>query len=572
MLVAGADGTAALPDYTVSLQVTDAVGVATKVQLPAPGAILPLGSHVVNFTVKDAAGNSTPSQTTVTITFTRPISTAVTARGATGTPAPGAGQVGGPPTGTTLGSFGPPAISDFRDLAARVTLLAGRTKLAGIYVENGAGTGSLPAFQGMAAPEIDGATFKSFLDPVIAPGGSIAFDAKVKGVNAGDDEGVWTNAFGNGLELALREGSHVPGLPPGMLLKSVISVSLRDGELLALLKLAPVKGLVGMDTDTVLLRQTGANTATKLLQKGDLVKSSPITNISALMPALGSPGQGRWHAEGVFVAKATLVDSATVLLKIAPDGTPTPMLMTLDAAPAAVGTGAKWLTFGLPAVGSGGSNFVASGTLYQKMGNVTASDDTALLYSADGTAFSLIERENGSVLDIGGATFSGFFDPLVNDAGQVAFLAIVQGTAVKSSNKTALWWGLPATPHLVARLGETATDANGAALTGAVWSSFVSHALPSWPLPGPIFLAKLSGRAVTPKNNVGLWALDSTGILRLLLRTNDSIGGRTLASMTLLGAVPSAVGTTRSFNATGSIALLATFSDKTQALVRIEVP
>ncbi len=52
---------------------------------------------------------------------------------------------------------------------------------------------------------------------------------------------MWSDAFGNGLELVLREGSDVPGLPAGTKLKAVTSLSLRDGELLALLTLAPAQ-------------------------------------------------------------------------------------------------------------------------------------------------------------------------------------------------------------------------------------------------------------------------------------------------------------------------------------------
>ncbi len=81
-----------------------------------------------------------------------------------------------------------------------------------------------------------------------------------------------------------------------------------------------------------------------------------------------------------------------------------------------------------------------------------------------------------------------------------------------------------------------------------------------------IFLAETSGG----ENKLALWVVDSTGTLRRLLRTNDAltVGGSPITGLTLLTAVPGAFGATRSYNATGSIALLA----KTQALLRVDIP
>ena len=43
-------------------------------------------------------------------------------------------------------------------------------------------------------------------------------------------------------------------------------------------------------------------------------------------------------------------------------------------------------------------------------------------------------------------------------------------------------------------------------------------------------------------------------------------------SFRLLDALPGSFGSRRSYNATGSVAVLATFTDKTQALLRIDIP
>ncbi len=567
----------AVVDYPVAT-VSDAVGVASVTYSKESGTNFPVGTTTVTVTARDAANNTGTQTFLVTVAFLRPIATMVTERLKSGEAAPGAGT-GTLPAEAIIKTFGPPALSDVRKLAARVSLLAGRRSLAGIILENG-GVQTLVAYQGGAAPGIStaGTTFKSFLDPVIAPGGAVAFAGTLQGggVKTSADTGVWTDAFGATLELALREGSEVPGLPTGAKLKAVASLSVRDGEVLALLSLCAARGLVTAANDSVLLLMTSASAATVLLREGSELNGFPgskIKTISVLSPALGSPGHGRSQADGVVVAKVTLLDARTLVVKIAPDGTVTQLLSTaLEATP--VTLGARWKSFGLPAIGGEGAGCVVSASLQPKLGGISTVDDAALLFSTDGNAWSIVARENvQAAVAQSGQTYATFFDPVVNDGGRVAFLATLKGTAVSAGNKTALFAGLPTGPQLVARLGAPVPDSDGV-LTEAGWSKFVSHALPGGPSAGVVFLAETSGGDTNAKNRLGLWAVDSLGTLRRLLRTSEPRGpsGSALTAMTLLNAAPGVFGTSRSFNSTGSIALLASFADKSQALLRVEIP
>jgi hypothetical protein len=77
-------------------------------------------------------------------------------------------------------------------------------------------------------------------------------------------------------------------------------------------------------------------------------------------------------------------------------------------------------------------------------------------------------------------------------------------------------------------------------------------------------------------NNLGLWAVDSTGVLRRLLSDGDSmtVGGvskrlktfRALTPSTSLGGVASG------YDNTGDVSVLATFTDRSAALVNVPVP
>jgi peptidyl-prolyl cis-trans isomerase A (cyclophilin A) len=541
---------------------------------PASGSTFPIGDTTVNVSATDSHGAQTTGSFVVRVEFARPAATVVNIGARSGDPAPS-----GPPAGTVLSTFGEPAVSDFRVLAARVTMLSNGTSLRGIMTQDDAGVESLVAFQGGPVPGVNasGATFNKFYEPVTAPDGALAFGAKLQGVAESRDFGIWTNAFGGALELALREGSDVPGLPVGARLKSVSSISIRDGELLALVALVPATGGVSLANDTALVRMTSASSATVLLREGRQLAGQPgskIKSFSVLSPAIGSAGQGRWHADGVVVAKVALFDGRKLIVKIAANGTSTALLTSGTAATPIDPSGLlRWQNFGLPAMGGAGAQFAVAATLQQK-GTIDETNDTALLASADGSTWNLVAREAAAApVTPSGPVFASFFDPVANAAGDVAFLAKLRGAGVGNTNKTGLFAGPRNNPRLTARLGSAAPDEAGAA-TASVWSKFISHALPNGGGAGVIFLAETSGGDTNDGNKLALWGVDSTGKLRRLLRTSDTLttGGPLITNISLLGAAPGAYGVARSYNATGSIALLATFSDGTQALLRVDVP
>ncbi len=563
---------------TFSVTASDAEdGALTAVAMPPSGSLFGMGDTTVNVTATDSNGAQVTRSFTVRVVFARPASVALNLGAMTGDAAPGAGT-GALPAGTVLSTFGPPAISDFRTISARVTVLAGRTSLGGIYREDSAGAASLAAYQGGPVPGISNAaiTFKRFVDPVMSENGAIAFLATLQGatLNAAEDFGVWTDAFGPAMEMVLREGAQVPGLPAGSRLQTVTSLSLRDGELLVLLTLRPATGIVSTLTDTVLLRMTGPQSATVLLREGRELSGLPGTRVSAfsvLNPAALSAGQGRWHADGAVVAKATLYDGRVVIAKIAPNGVAT-LLRSTATAGAPVNPLGRWIGMGLPAMGSEGADFAVFATLRAGLGGVVAGNDTALLFSADGSTWSTLAREGSPAPVVPpGPLYATLLDPMTNDSGKVAFIASLQGSGVTPLNRIALFSGQPGSPALVARLNSQSTDETGA-LTSALWTKFVTYALPGGPGAGVIFVAE-TGTATTGIST-GLWAVDSHGVLRRLLRTGDplTVGGSPISSMTLLTAVPGAYGATRSYNAGGSIALLATCADHSEKIVRLDIP
>ncbi|MDB6174247.1 MAG: peptidyl-prolyl cis-trans isomerase cyclophilin type [Chthoniobacteraceae bacterium] len=555
-LIADARRLAQIPDWRGTLvTATDNKEVVSFTQTPLPGSFQPIGDYSLIFSATDAAGNTSSVQSTLKVLYdpaTIPQLSLSAALGGADVPAAGNTDL---PAGSFLSAFGTPAISDTGSLAARVTITAGKARLAGIYWENEAGENKIVARQNQPS---SGTNFKSFRDPVLAPGGAIAFAATLNGRKANEDEGLWTNLFGS-LAPVLREGGEIPGLG-GLKLKSITTISLEDDALLALVKLLPMPGLVTPANDTALVRITGLQAGRLLVRTGVAFDGSLIKQISVFQPAARSPGQGRWSSGNNVLAKLTLADRRTVVATLHNDGTQATLLQTRAA-------GAGLASLSLPALG--GSSVAVLATKAIAPG-ITAANDSALYFAPNGTEFTDVIRE-----EPGAGKFASFSDPVVNDQGEMLFFGTRRGAVAGSPSVTALWQINHLSPlQLVAQIGGPAADKEGNPLADTVWSTFTSFALPDGS--GPVFVAQLSGRAVTGQKKLGLWAADSAGKVRQLLRTGDDVpfpaGAKRLTGFTILNALPGSFGVRRSYNASGALALQATFADRTQAILRVNVP
>ena len=553
-LAAGGEATAVMPDLRGTIvTATDPRGISTFTQSPAPGTVLELGVYPLVFSATNSKNKTTAEQSTVRVRFGTPTTVVNVATARSGANAP-AGTAG------VLTQFGTPAISDKRELAARVTVTAGKTKQSAIYVENGAGTGRIVAVQS-GASGVANAAFKSFYDPLISASGKVAFGAKLSGVKSGEDEGVWTDLFG-ALAPILREGQTVPGMSAK--LKTVLSVSITDNALIALVKLAPQAGLVTSANDAALVRITSASSGTVLARTGATLLGSSVKKLTVFQPSSASAGQGRWHDATGTLAKLALADKRVAFVKIANDGRQTLLLQTNTAGS---GIPARLADIAIPALGGPG---ITVSVFKAVQPGVSKANDTALLHSSDGTTFTELLGEGAAL-----GAFATFSDPVINSAGDILFFGSRRASVARSAATNALWLSDGVnTPELVAALGTAAAAADGTNLADTTWSKFTTFVLPDGI--GPVFIAQVKGRGVNGGNKLGLWAVDSVGTVRQLLRAGEPItlptGAKTLKSFTLLNALPGTLGARRSYSGNGSLAVHVTFSDKTQALMRIDVP
>ncbi len=376
--------------------------------------------------------------------------------------------IGDPVQGTGLtdaavvASLTVPALADTGAIAVRIGVKDGRKRFAAVLAQGAAGGNTITALQGQPAPGVTGGEFKSFKDPVIAPNATHAFIGKLSGVPGSQATGVWTNTFTGTLQLALQTGKQVPGLPAGVLLNSVTSISLRNFYLAALITVKGT-GITGANK-TVLLGMTSPTTGFKLLQGGDPVtvdaQAGTIKSLSVYKPAKTSPGHGRYHGDLRFIASAVLADKRNVLLGVSNGGVVTPFLASGGAA-ANVANGAEWKSFGPPAIATNGFNYAALATLVQKSGGVDGTNDSVIVTSVNGASFDDLAREGAAAPGAGTAVFGSFSDPVSAPGALYAFAGSLKGQGVTGSNKNGLWFGTPGALALVARADGLAPDSIG---------------------------------------------------------------------------------------------------------------
>lgn len=524
------------------------------------------GLASLSYRISDGGLESDTADVSVAVGLERPSVPLISTLAATGDAVPDPALANAVLTG-----FGTPAISDGGAIVATTTFRVGRATATGIYFSDASGNASLLARSGASPVGLPDVAFASFGDPAISPGGAVAFTAKVRGrsTTPASDDGLWTNAAG-GLRRVITEGGTLPFLGTARVAQ-IASFSIRDGEILALLKLKPGNG-VNATNDSALVRITSDGNGTVLAREGSAVSATDpalVARISALMPALGSNGHGHTHGDGGYIAKLTAgTPKRDKLVVFEPDATNTTLLTTNDLA-VPFGAGVRWAKFGLPAIDTTGGAWTAHATL--KLGGTTANTDSALIFhDATANPLNIIAQENGAAPGTT-ANFASFLDPLVNSDQRIAFAATLRGAGITRANATGIWSGDPDNPIILGRTGSPATDAHGQPLAGVTWKSFTTQALPGLG-GGPVFLATLAGTGVTAANRTALYAQDTAGNVRQFLRAGTPFDGKTIATISLLTAGNGPFDTSRSFNQQGALALCLTFTDRSQALVRLDVP
>jgi hypothetical protein len=479
-----------------------------------------------------------------------------------------------------LGSLFTPAIANNGEVAARVTVVDGKKKLGAILFQGRDGLQGLVAIQNAAAPGITGAKFKSFFDPILTQTGPLdqdarlAFIAKLSGVPSDEGTAIFAKLGVEPLTKVLQTGDSIPTLPTGVVVKSISRISARSttitGGITAVVTLEGPE--VSKANNSLLANISLAGVVSPLIRTGDAITAdsvdTTVKSITVLDPAKGSPGHGRSKSNTRVVTRLGLADGRTSIVAVTDAGLKT-VLLTSGQAADVIETGATWKSFGVPATGlTNRAAFLATAS----GDGVNKSNDSAILSTTNNTSFSVVAAEGGDATGAGSAKYGALSDPVVSLSNEtLAFVAGLTGQDVSKKNNSGVWFGPFATPTLIARKGDDATDTAGQP-GDTPWTSFTSLALPSGSTAGPVFIAKVAGK----KNNTGLWGLDSGGILRQLIRTGDLVDqatGDSVSGFSLLQSTAGSSGAVRSYNDTGAFGVLLKLKkSKSQAIYYMGIP
>jgi len=139
----------------------------------------------------------------------------------------------------------------------------------------------------------------------------------------------------------------------------------------------------------------------------------------------------------------------------------------------------------------------------------------SVIWSEGGGTLALVARKGNGVPGTS-ANFFSFGDPVLNGAGQTAFVGFLTGLGVGDSNNAGIWSEGSGSLALVARAGSKApgTDANFSIFGSPVLSGLGHTA----------FWGRITGSGVSFSNNEGVWS-EGDGTLALVARKGNRAPG-----------------------------------------------
>jgi hypothetical protein len=484
----------------------------------------------------------------------------------------------GTPSGVSFSALGAPLINSSGDVAFRSFLsggdVTGSTNDRGIWAES-AGSLNFAIRNGSHAPGTPAdVNFAGISVPTFNASGRIIFYSTLTGpsvVTLGNPNnvGLWSDSTGT-VDLITRSGDPAPGTPSGVnFLNSFIKVEVLNAAgqtaFTSFLDGPDVDGSngegiwLGVPGNLTLVARTGSHAP------GTASGVNFRQNFS-LEPALNDAGQVAFSGR--------LTDSAangnTGIWAGAPGALRLVARETMQVP--GMPSGIKFGTFNQidPALNSAGQTAFIN----------TLSNGKRAVYSEESGVFRLVAFDGTPAVGaLDGANFSDFAPPVLNAVGQTAFRARLSGSGVNASNDDGIWSEGTGALKLVARSGMAAPGAADGVTFGGIATPF---SLPSINALGQtIFSATLTGSGIDSTNDMGIWATDIDGVLKLIVRAGDQLevaSGdlRTISSVGFIGDTIKGAQTTRptgnedgfgsGFNDRGQLAFAATFTDGTSGV------
>jgi hypothetical protein len=491
---------------------------------------------------------------------------------AEGEPVPGAGEVGsGIPAGAVWDAFGPPSLigsevgwlGTFRTPEAKFdAVFSGEPAAPKLWIKTG------DTAVDDAGVALTGTTFRQLDQPVFSAADRFAVKGKLqgKGVAAINDEAIWVMNAGS-LRRVAAEGAVAPGTD-GATFRRFTSVAFTEGGVLYLVARLGAGSQISASNDTGLWRWTESEGLTLLLREGMSIQSGSeearLRSFTTLNLVAGSSGEGRYDSlSSLLPVRLSLSGKMESITMIQPDGA-----LEIGSFSSSV--------FGPPDVSGEAGDGAVLEALPLGVDGVTSRNRWQITNIKTNQSLA---RSMEAAPGIEGATFTKFLDPvsgLIHSKTVTGFIAKVR--AADPAGEPIQRFGIWTRTHNDAEELQSLAVQDGVApeTQGETFAGFVSLAvLPDY---GPLFKAKLlRSETVSRQNDEGLWAVDSSGTLRLILRDGETLfaGGqeRRLVSFSTLDTVLGSPAQRRSFGSDpGRLVCRAKFDDGKTAIVRVTVP
>lgn len=484
----------------------------------------------------------------------------------------------------TVALSGTPAIGiendvRFQSLGIPVITSAGKTAFVGyvsgdgVDLENdsgiwseGTGTLKLVAREGQrAAGTPDGVLYSRFDEPALNSSGQIAFFAYLSGpgVDLRSERGFWSGRD-TSLSLIFRDGERAEGVSEELYYsrwlsnRSPLTPALNSGPSVFFNYLVQEDGERAL---TGLWEHVDGNN-NLIVRGGDVIPGLPAgTTLSEIQPQFASSA-GRTvfeavisHNPGSVVPTGLWSYSDDAINLVARSGSPAPDTPS----------GVTFAAFGRPALNSSGE-LAFVGVLAGP--GVNASNAIGIWTDRSGSLRLVIRGGEHAPGTPTWVTFRNMSSPVVNAAGQTAFIAALTGDGLDSTNNTGIWSEGSGSVALIARAGQQAPGTPQGVKFTQLMENPVLNALGQ-----SAFRGQLVGENVDASNDLGIWAQDRRGDLRLIVRTGQQLevapgDFRTIGPLGLdfLGDSGNDEGQPSGFNNLGQVAFRARFTNGTQGI------
>ena len=470
--------------------------------------------------------------------------------------------------GAAFDGFGGFAINDYGHVAFRAAVSgSGVTSLnsQGIWADY-SGTSQLAARTGDPAPGVSSGIFATLGDPVYNNRDQVAFIGTLQNVGSVttlSSTGIWCRGTNGVLSLVARTRTPVSGRP---IFNAFRKLALpRQTGVIFLADLTHVSGVTSTN-DQGIWAVNSSNRLQQVVRKGERVTvgatQKTITSFSALASPAADGGQARsFNGSGTVLCTVAFSDGTQGVMRILPSLATSVLLQQRTAAPGVPGAQFSW--FYNPAIND--RNHSAFRGLLGGSG-ITSSNNYGI-WADRGSTRQLIARTGASARGITRGIFAGLSEPVYDNLDRVAFLGTLKvGSGVTTANATGIWsTGTSGVLSLVTRAQAQAPGCPA----GAKFAAFNQFVLPD--RGGVMFLGTLTAGSggVAGANAQGVWAVDTLGRLKLVVRTGDTLNidgdVKTISTLTIFSpGVQSS-----HFNRSGGIIYRATFTDGTQGLIAV---